>query len=153
MDTPDSWTKDGSPPKSKLHAAYGTSAKNRPNRLYYPDYRLLRDLPRAPIVRSIEQRVFPLPFLKPRTKAAQRRCTIMHVMCVKPVTSCKRGMKIAAKPRSRRRSIEARRPARCRVPPKRPASSMTATHHPGSTDENLPLQSLLAPRLLRKRSL
>ncbi|MDE1005465.1 MAG: hypothetical protein OSB38_07355 [Paraburkholderia fungorum] len=125
MDTPDSWTKEGSPPKSKLHAVYGTSAKKRVNRLYRPDYRLLRSLPRRPIVRSIDQRAFPQPFRLPRTKAAQRRCTIMHVMCVKPVTSGKCGMKIA----------------HCFRP-------ITANHHPGPIDENLPLQSLHAPRVL-----
>jgi hypothetical protein len=37
-----------------------------------------------------------LPISGPRTKAAQHPCTIMHVMCVKAVTSGKRGMKIAA---------------------------------------------------------
>jgi hypothetical protein len=70
-------------------------SKNRENWLYCPDYRLLRSLPHLSTVRSIDQRAFPLPFQQPRTKAAQRRCTIMHVMCVKPVTSGKCGMKIA----------------------------------------------------------
>src|SRR5579872_2824208 len=125
MDTPDSWTRDGSPPKSKLHAVYRTSAKNRVNCLYRPDYRLLQSLPHLWTVRSIDQRAFPLPFRRSRTKAAQRRCTIMHVMCVKPVTSGKCGMKIA-----------------------RWLRSTTAPYHPGPIDENLPLQSLLAPCVL-----
>ncbi|CAN7591818.1 hypothetical protein ACOCG7_03340 [Paraburkholderia sp. DD10] len=62
---------------------------------FAPDDSLLQSLPRAPIVRSIEQRVFPLPFTRRRTKAAQRRCTIMHVMCVKAVTCGKCGTTIA----------------------------------------------------------
>jgi hypothetical protein len=116
--------------KSKLHAVYRTSAKNRVNCPTRPDYRLLRSLPRLPAVRSIDQHAFPPPFRLPRTKAAQRRCTIMYVMCVKPVTSGKCGMKIA-----------------------RQLRSMTAPHHPGSIDENLPLQSLRAPCVLRERSM
>ncbi|MGF6917007.1 hypothetical protein [Paraburkholderia sp. 40] len=81
MDTPDSSTKGAARQKSKLYAVAG---QIRMNRLVLSELRL-RCVPRA----------LPRARVGSCTKAAQRRCTIMTVLCVKAVTSGNRGMKIA----------------------------------------------------------